>query len=396
MKLLALRIAAGLSIALSPLSAHADLQLSCPVRLDLLTQLEKDPDKLLFGVKVRDWKSEYFDALLVKNEECMAISNYPESVRKAERNEAKRLTDMRDSYLQRRDENLRAAETRSRTLQIVAIAKEQGIDIPVSQSGGRPTEILLYLFEGVPFREKKWECNDAGGSRKIGWLDEASIKKLAIYSDACLASGAIKQEAANIVKANVDALTRFYSAIPVFSKRVDLVALRPDIPPSALAELEAMHKQLIAPVLHIGFDQNFHPQLQIAVEKIKKLQAQLFRKTCDANYARANLPAAWRSAYLMVEWNNPTEFLGLVCDSMSAGVQIRYLPSGLFSKEGFEVKNAVRTVQVFPESRRIAGGDPRIPLLVPTAAKIDGKSYNITTQNIRMLYAELFAVFRNQ
>jgi len=401
MNRLAPRIAVGLCFAAASLAAHAQLQLSCPVRWDFLNALFGDPDKLLYGVKVRDWKSEYFDAMQRKHEECMTKANYPESLKQAERINVTNTLNQRDWYFKKRDEQVRAADVLSATAQAVDNANKQGVDIVVDKSSGWPAAISLYQFNGAPFPvEQKWECKDSGGWKKIGWLNEASIKTLAYYTDICLTSGAIDQAAAMAVKTDLDALTRFYAAIPAFAKRVESVAARADgVNASTLAELDTAYRQLLAPVQRVSFAQSYqhyHPQWQGVVETLNKLHTQITRNTCDTDYTRAKLPSAWRSAYYLLDWNSPTEFRAMVCDAMGKGAQIRYLSGGLFSKEGLEIKSKTRTVQVFPEARRIAGGDPKIPLLVPTSVKIDGKSYAITTQNLRSLYVELVTALQNQ
>ena len=75
---------------------------------------------------------------------------------------------------------------------------------------------------------------------------------------------------------------------------------------------------------------------------------------------------------------------------------MRYLSSGLLSKEGFEVKSAKRTVQIFTESNRPPGGDPSVQMMVPVAAKIDGQKVDVICANFRRVMAELIAAMRNQ
>ena len=97
-----------------------------------------------------------------------------------------------------------------------------------------------------------------------------------------------------------------------------------------------------------------------------------------------------------MELNSPELFCTYVKAAQRNGATIRYLSSGLFSKEGFEVKSPKRTVQVFLQSDRLPGGDPNIKLMVPVSAKIDGKSIQVTTGNLRAVAAELFAAMNNQ
>jgi hypothetical protein len=392
----ACHIAAVLCIAATSLTAHAELQLSCPVKWADLNDLTGDPDKLVFGVKVRDFKSEYFDAMQRKNEECMAMPSYPKGQINLGRLLATDMLNRRDWLLSQRDANLRSTAASSRVAQAVNSAKQQGVEIPEGSS-----QITLHKFNGAPFPEHDWECGNARGGNPIGWINEASIKQLAVFTDYCVARGAINEDTAKAVKADLDALMRFYAAIPAFAKRVDAVAARGDaVNATMLAELDTARKQLL-PIQHVNVVQNdirqeYHPQWQAAIEKLDKLRAQITRKACDANYANAKLPPEWRSAYYLFDFNSPTEFLGLVCGATASGAQIRYLSGGMFSKEGFEVKSKVRAVQVFVEAQRIPGGDPKVPLLVAASANIGGKSYTVTQQNFRSLVVELTAALQNR
>ena len=75
---------------------------------------------------------------------------------------------------------------------------------------------------------------------------------------------------------------------------------------------------------------------------------------------------------------------------------MRYLSAGLLSKEGFEVKSPKRTVQIFTQADRMPGGDPSVKVMIPVSAKIDGKSTDVTRNNLRAVAAELIAAMRNQ
>ena len=67
-----------------------------------------------------------------------------------------------------------------------------------------------------------------------------------------------------------------------------------------------------------------------------------------------------------------------------------------FGKEGFEVKSPKRTVQIFTQADRVPGGDPSVKMMIPVSAKIDGKSTDVTRNNLRAVAAELIAALRNQ
>ena len=42
------------------------------------------------------------------------------------------------------------------------------------------------------------------------------------------------------------------------------------------------------------------------------------------------------------------------------------------------------------------GGDPSVKVMIPVSAKIDGKSIDVTHNNLRAVAAELIAAMRNQ
>ena len=390
----ATRTAAGFFLAAAAATAHAQLQLSCPVLWDQIPKLRDDPNGVLFGIKVRDWASDHFDALLAKQDECLSQERSPESVKKAQREFGLSVANRRNDYLMARDKAVRANDMTSNAALAADNAQKHGVDIPLSQRTGRPLEIWLQYLQGASSPALKWECPDSG-SKKMGWLDGDSIKKLAYYTNACWQSGMISREAATVVKEDLDALVKFYAAIPAFAQRVE--AVRPEDGNAAqLAELDAAYKQLLAPVQRLSLTVNYHPQLNSARQRLENLHARAGDQLCDTRYAQAQLPQAWRSAYYQVEAYQPMTFLSLACATIGDGAQIKHLPSGLFAKEGFEIKGRTRTVQVFVEAQRLAGRNPKAMVLMPVSARIDGKAVTITSNNVRAFNAELFSASRNQ
>jgi hypothetical protein len=110
----------------------------------------------------------------------------------------------------------------------------------------------------------------------------------------------------------------------------------------------------------------------------------------------AKFPAAWKNAYILADVNSPEEFPKFICSMGDRGAQVHYLSGGLFSSEGFEVVSKARTVQVYLESQRVPGADPKTPFLVPVKAKIDGNKITISRENYRAFQAELIAAAMNQ
>lgn len=117
--------------------------------------------------------------------------------------------------------------------------------------------------------------------------------------------------------------------------------------------------------------------------------------TCREVATKGGFPNGWKGSYILLEVNSPTQFCELALFNPK-GSKIRYLPTGLFNKEGFEIKSPKRTVQIFTQSQRTPGGDPAVQFMVPVSAKIDGQSFEVTRGNLRVVMAELIAALSEQ
>ena len=133
-----------------------------------------------------------------------------------------------------------------------------------------------------------------------------------------------------------------------------------------------------------------------AVSSIERMQEQLNAQACEDQLIKVGFPSSWKANFILMEWNSPELFASIVCAAQRNGAQVRYLSPGVLSKEGFEVKSPQRTIQVFTQSDRAPGGDPNVKLMVPVSAKIDGKSTEVTRNNLRAVASELIAAVRNQ
>lgn len=79
-----IRFAAALCFAATSIVANAELQLVCPMEWNELSAIDgQDQDKIIYGVKARDWKKEYLDQMLAKEEECLKSNPLPDSVKRA-------------------------------------------------------------------------------------------------------------------------------------------------------------------------------------------------------------------------------------------------------------------------------------------------------------------------
>ncbi|MDP2367410.1 hypothetical protein [Rhodoferax sp.] len=391
------RVSVGLLLAAVTVGAHAQLQLTCPVRWEQLVKLQgPDVDSLFYGVKIRDWRPEFFDAMALKHDECMAKANWPESVRKAERADVQNTFSRRDGYFRALNEAVAKSDAAARASQLVQVAREQGLEISQG-STGNPLEIQLRLRFPRPGSASfsSWDCYKTGGELP-GWLDDESIKKLSYYTSVCVESGRATQQAAANQREELETMSRLFVEVPSFAALVSAAARAASPNPSTVAELSLKYGQIVETARRVATRYDDHPLLKQAGVDLKTLSDRVGRKSCDLAYARGKFPDARKTAWYLADINMPEPFPDFICLLMSKGAQVRYLPGGWLSKEGFEIQSSTRTVQVFTEDQRIPGGDPKAPLIVPVAAKIDGKKVTITRQNYRAVQAELFAAMLNQ
>ena len=61
------------------------LQLTCPPDWNALADIDSpNPERVIIGLKAREWRKEHLDMVLAKTKECQTSSGGPESVKKAE------------------------------------------------------------------------------------------------------------------------------------------------------------------------------------------------------------------------------------------------------------------------------------------------------------------------
>lgn len=68
-----------------PNAAPSALQLACPPDWNALTDIDgPNPERVILGLKAREWRKEHIDMVLAKTQECQRSNSAPESVKKAE------------------------------------------------------------------------------------------------------------------------------------------------------------------------------------------------------------------------------------------------------------------------------------------------------------------------
>lgn len=110
-----------------PNSAPSALQLTCPPDWNALADIDSpNPDRVIMGLKAREWHKEHLDMVLAKTKECQASSGTPESVRKAE------LMDIQTraypgavAAIDRRDQRLRQEEHQAQLATLANAAPAQ-------------------------------------------------------------------------------------------------------------------------------------------------------------------------------------------------------------------------------------------------------------------------------
>ena len=67
-----------------PNAAPSALQLACPPDWNALTDIDgPNPERVILGLKAREWRKEHIDMVLAKTQECQRSNSAPESVKKA-------------------------------------------------------------------------------------------------------------------------------------------------------------------------------------------------------------------------------------------------------------------------------------------------------------------------
>ena len=381
-------VAALITVCTSPV--HAALNVDCPVRWAFLAKLSgPNLDADLFGVKVRDWKPEYLDELVIRQEECLLRANWPESVKTAERSGGKADAERaRVSHFARRDQLLREEALRNRVAASVDESKLTQIEL---DRQGLPASIeIRHNYTNNKFTHR---CDTL--RRGIGFATTESYRQAVVFARLC--QEAKKTDASVLAMlerqaANIESLHR---AIEVFAGSVSDEEKRQPPAGDRVRELTTARNRLLAQFKAlelVGTPDKFDD----AQNRLAAMQAKLSAMACDSMYLQAGMPKAWRANFILLGQGGVERFQPIICDAINSGAQVRYISSGLMSGEGFEIKSAKRTVQIFVESNRVPGGDPSVQLMNPVNAKIDGKKMPLGGQGIYALIAELAAVVQNK
>ncbi len=124
------------SNSMQPSSALSALQLNCPPDWNALADIDgPNPERVIIGLKAREWRKEHIDMMLAKAKECQSGNGAPESVKKAE------LVDIQTraypnavAAIDRRDQRMLQESQRAQQ-----VAQPSGTEVPVQGSQASAT-----------------------------------------------------------------------------------------------------------------------------------------------------------------------------------------------------------------------------------------------------------------
>ena len=128
--------------AVQPDAVASELKLTCPPDWSALADVDgPNLDRVIFGIKARDWRKAHLDVVLAKTKECQSSTGTPESLRRAE------LADIQTraypnavAAIERRDQRLRQEEHQAQLAALANAAPAQPQEdqaMPAPQSSER-------------------------------------------------------------------------------------------------------------------------------------------------------------------------------------------------------------------------------------------------------------------
>ncbi|MFM2275677.1 MAG: hypothetical protein RL211_1549 [Pseudomonadota bacterium] len=376
-----------LMLACGAAMAQAAIRVDCSDRFadDLKWKLS-EPEKPVFGVKAKDWTVESVREWQRQALACInAKANWSEDAMKAPMRQsvnamaASASTDL----FAVRDEAMRKQG-------LAAKVTDQKLTQVVLNGDGKPQEIKIVYATGD--RTELRTCRTI--QQGIGLAKFESYRQAVAFARMCQQVGQTEASTVASLERQAAGMDAIYDALDALTNQVEAATKQP-VSEAKVKELTANRDRVAVQLktLSLPLDDGYY---QYAVSKIEKMQEQLNARACKDQFVKVGMPAAWKDNFIVLEFNSPESFAGIVCAALRNGAQVRYLSGGLLSKEGFEVKSPKRTVQVYTEAHRPAGGDPGVQVMVPVAAQVDGKKTDVTRNNLRALAAELIAAMRNQ
>ena len=366
--------------------AQAAIRVDCEAKfLDELDRLS-EPDREIFGLKARDWKPEHVDEWQRQSLACInAKPNWGDAMKDSMRQAVTATASRsRTNLFARRDDAMRKQG-------LAANVTDQKLTQVVLNGSGNPQEINTFNRDNSN-RGERLTCNTL--KQSIGFAKVESYRQAVAFGRMCQQMGMTDPSSLALLERQAAGISALYDAIDAFTNQVGIAAKQP-VSEAKVRELVAARERVAAQIKSMSLPLNDSYYTK-AISSIEKMQEQLNAQACEDQLVKTGFPSSWKANFILMEWNSPELFASIVCAVQRNGAQVRYLSPGVLSKEGFEVKSPQRTVQVFTQADRTPGGDPNVKLMVPVSAKIDGKSTDVTRNNLRAIASELIAAVRNQ
>ena len=366
--------------------AQAAIRVDCEAKfLDELDRLS-EPDREIFGLKARDWKPEHVDEWQRQSLACInAKPNWGDAMKDSMRQAVTATASRsRTNLFARRDDAMRKQG-------LAANVTDQKLTQVVLNGSGNPQEINTFNRDNSN-RGERLTCNTL--KQSIGFAKVESYRQAVAFGRMCQQMGMTDPSSLALLERQAAGISALYDAIDAFTNQVGIAAKQP-VSEAKVRELVAARERVAAQIKSMSLPLNDSYYTK-AISSIEKMQEQLNAQACEDQLVKTGFPSSWKANFILMEWNSPELFASIVCAAQRNGAQVRYLSPGVLSKEGFEVKSPHRTVQIFTKADRAPGGDPNVKLMVPVSAKIDGKSTDVTRNNLRAIASELIAAVRNQ
>lgn len=124
------------SNSMQPSSALSSQQLNCPPDWNALADIDgPNPERVIMGLKAREWRKEHLDTVLAKTQECQRSSGAPESVKKAEFVDIQtRAYPNAVAAIERRDQRMLQESQRAQQVAQPSVAEvpPQGVQAPAT------------------------------------------------------------------------------------------------------------------------------------------------------------------------------------------------------------------------------------------------------------------------
>ncbi len=374
--------------------ANAALDFKCPYDLyDLSALHSQNLDRVVLGVKIRDWTLEYWNEYFTRAEECIRQSNAVSSIKEAQYRGLQDRRQDAQSYFSSIQFNI---DLERKEYERNKIINNSGLEGLRRNENGVPVITLPARKKG---KSVTLSCDDKAlnNGHMAHALSQSGFQQAKTFLKLCTQTNVMREDTADKVTQKINTMSAFFEKLDGFVNHVELASkqnISKEVVQNLIDELQdamQLNQSLWTPVSGDDFDDGSGRYVRAAKQLIE-----WDTMACDQALANAKFPAAWKN--YMIE--SPTTPISTVlCRALDNGARVRYLTSGIWNKlEGFEVRSPNRTVQVFLAQLQMPGADPKAPkIMVPVRAQVYGKMHDIDNPGKNMeLWVELGAAVKNQ